>query len=95
MKRTNWIDFSYWHYYPDGSSGGILCGLFMPPGTKLNQETNKDDALRKSTVLVLSSDIFRCFLRRMTTLKEFLHTIFESGKRQPDTGGEGCEMSIS
>ena len=37
MKRTNWIDLSYWHYYPDGLSGGILCGLFMPPGRKVNR----------------------------------------------------------
>lgn len=37
MKRTNWIDISYWHYYPDGMSGGILCGLSMPPGRKMNK----------------------------------------------------------
>lgn len=37
MKRTNWIDINYWHYYPDGLSGGILCGLFMPPGRKVNR----------------------------------------------------------
>lgn len=36
MKRTNWIDISYWHYYPDGMSEGILCGLSMSPGIILN-----------------------------------------------------------
>lgn len=44
MKRTNWLDISYWHYYPDGLSGGILCGLFMPPGRKM-KKIYKDDAL--------------------------------------------------
>lgn len=43
MKRTNWIDISYWSYYPDGVSGGLLCGLQMPPGGK-NYIEVKDDA---------------------------------------------------
>ena len=37
MKRTNLSVTRYHYYYPDGLSGGILYGLFMPPGRKMNR----------------------------------------------------------
>lgn len=40
MKRTNLIVIRYQRYYPDGLSGGVLYGLFMPPGNKTKIKTN-------------------------------------------------------
>lgn len=40
MKRTNLIVIRYHHYYPDGLSGGVLYGLFMPPGNKTTINSN-------------------------------------------------------
>ncbi len=53
MKRTNWFELRYWHYYLDVLPGRILCGLFHVSGKNII-EIFKDVALCKGTVLVLS-----------------------------------------
>lgn len=42
MKRTRRINISYLHYFPAGVSGGLLCGLQMPPGGKTRIEVEDD-----------------------------------------------------
>lgn len=46
MKRTNLIVTRYHHYYPDGLSGGVLHGLFMPPGIKTNNRFTNNSNIK-------------------------------------------------
>ena len=75
MKRTNWIDINYWHYYPDGLSGGILCGLFMPPGRKVNRNIQGRCLGSKASSLFYVPTYFDKIRRNLLLSAEFRENI--------------------
>lgn len=77
MKRTNWIDISYWHYFPDGLSGGILYGLSMPPGSKMNRNIQGRCFGLKAPSLFCLPTYFDKFRRKLLLYAEFRENIHE------------------
>lgn len=75
MKRTNWIDINYWHYYPDGLSGGILYGLFMPPGRKVNRNIQGRCLGSKASSLFYVPTYFDKIRRNLLLYAEFRENI--------------------
>lgn len=81
MKRTNWIDISYWHYYPDGMSGGTLCGLSMPPGRKMDKNIQGRCFDFKAPSLFYVLTYFDKIRRKLLLYAEFRENIHRKNKK--------------